>query len=714
MDWDPLGPAVAGLDWPVLRRGGVRLDSSVRAGAALIPATATQTVTDVSVYLSDVVGEATYRLDLYEAADLPQTITTTIFRPNEDGPEIGNVTGVPTNTVGSRYTNVDEATLDATDYVSIALANNNLDLRCASTGGLGVGTQIVYAVRIKAVVAAIGEAPRIVGYVNPVDTEYEHSDIVSVSPGQQTVSWEWTTNPGTGAAWTEAEVVLFDSTAEFGIQSKSSDEVRIYQVWMEVDAGDDERVGTGDAAVDSSGWSTFDLAADWSKVSGTDYVALLHRVSGSGSLTWVSLDSDDTMPGDHGAYRPTLDRVGNVDAIGDLRTEAHAIILHVAGAASADSQPYAARTAVDVHTGVTAVQEITAPSTASRRWVRLVARSEGVEVPSAPLVVTLGAATLSLAPSLLADAPLAWHVLDGTLSAAVALTSTTQYDVSLTCTAADGSGWQVAALSTETPPVSGDTAGFGSTTDRGDDGTGEANGLDLAVVYGTVPTAPASFTATADGSTIDLSWTATSLSASFDRYEIERRAPDGTTWQRIATISTEATAAYTDRTARLSVAEHYRISVRHTNGTVSAPSTSDDATATGSGAILGSNEVATSYAVEVAMPAEVSFTRDRTITRRLGRRFPTVTESTQDHGVTVSSSLHVTPASSDQGWAAGWDDLRAVLDSAVTVFALLTDYGERFYVRPIVDGGTHLFESFLTTPIQLVEVTDVPPVHEQA
>jgi hypothetical protein len=725
MDWDPLSNAVQGLDWPVIREGGTRLDSAVRSAGVLVPSTATETVTAVSVYMADVVGDATYNLSVYEAADLPVgSATTSTYRPNEDGPSIANITGVPVNTVGSRYTNLDETVLSTTDYVTSATGLGVWDVRANLAAGIGSGAQIVYVVRVCAVLEVPGGPTAFntfSGYVNLSGTRYDAGGTtVQASDGRHQVDWEFPVNPLTNSPWTVAEIQALDTTDEFGVAMISPSPTggsRIYQMWLEVDHTADIRVGTASQAISETGWATFTLDASWSKLTATDYIAVIRRTAGSGSLTVVSLDSGDTMPGGHGAYQPAIDRVGIIATLGDLRTEAHPFVMTVGGAASADSQPYASRGSALVHTGQSAIQEITAGSTAARRWVRVVARSQTIDVPTAPLVLTLSAQTCSFAAALIADAPMVWHVLDGVLGGDASLTSAVQYDLTASCTAASGAGWEVAYLDTLTPPVSADTAGFGGTTDRGEvNGGGEANSVDLAVVYGTVPTAPAGFTATGAANVVNLAWTATALGGSFAGYVIERRAPDGVTWQTIATESTEATATYVDRGARLTVAEHYRISVRHTNGTISIPSTSDDGTATGTVPLLVCIETGTSIELaEVQYQAKVAFPRDRVVSARMGRRFPSVVESPYDRGASVSSTLAIVPAVADQGWVQGWDDLRAFLDAGAAAnaasYVLLTDFGERMWVWPVVDGGDLVFQTMLQLPFTFVQVADTPTVH---
>ena len=93
----------------------------------------------------------------------------------------------------------------------------------------------------------------------------------------------------------------------------------------------------------------------------------------------------------------------------------------------------------------------------------------------------------------------------------------------------------------------------------------------------TVPGAPTSLTATADGSTeIDLAWTAPSDNggAAITGYKIEV-SPDGTTWTDLVANNTGTTYEHTGLTA--GTTRHYRVSAINANGTGTA-SNVDNAT----------------------------------------------------------------------------------------------------------------------------------------
>lgn len=512
IDWDPTSGR-RGLDWPVVRKGGSVIDAT-RAAAIRVPPTATQTVTDVSVYLDRVVGTAIYRLDVWKASDLPATLTTATFRPNEDV----TTTSWSASTGSSFFALVDEATLDKSDYIRRAASGGNLEIRVASTGGLGAGTQIVYAVRIKAVVESKIDTTGLTGHsvkgrLNLGGTVYlSGATTVGPTDGAATVEFEWTENPSTGAAWTEADVVALDATDEIGLTvgvvgsgaPTASDWITVYQLWVEVDYVNDLRLATADLSVSASGWQTFDTAS-FTKTNAETEIIVLRRISGSGAAVLPSLDSGSTMPGSHGAYRPSIDTRGNVSSLNALLTECHPVIFHIAGpAASADSQPYVDMVRTPISTGVTVEQEITAEASNTRQWVNLVLGSTRHAIPSAALSVKVRkrsdssqvGGTGTIPAAYLEEGPYVLRAMEAVLASGASVTNGTQYYLELSSTAATGEGWDTVYLDALAPPVSGYTAGFGGSTDRATVATAESDDRDFPFVYATVPTAPAGFSAT--------------------------------------------------------------------------------------------------------------------------------------------------------------------------------------------------------------------------
>ena len=123
-------------------------------------------------------------------------------------------------------------------------------------------------------------------------------------------------------------------------------------------------------------------------------------------------------------------------------------------------------------------------------------------------------------------------------------------------------------------------------------GTGTASNVDNATTTTTVPGAPTSLTATANGSTqIDLSWTAPADDggASISGYGIEVSSNGGTSWTTLVGNVGSTTYSHTGLSA--GTTRHYRVSAINANGTGAASNvdnaTTDDAAATVPGAPTG-------------------------------------------------------------------------------------------------------------------------------
>lgn len=509
-DWDVVA-GIRGLGWPVTRKGGSVVDGRRVAAARIIP-TATQTVTDVDLYVDKVVGSGSYRCDVWKESDLPWAALTSTFRPNEDQ---NNAGGWAQSTGASLFGVIDEAVLDKTDYVYLIppVAAAGFTVCVGSAAGLGAGAQIVTSVELHAVVGiTLPTTPGAEGatFEGTINTNYVHPTTQFVTPamGDIELTWIWTVNPATGVAWTEAEIVALDdgasATSGVGVTSFSSngpgagsDRTKVYDLWVVVNYYNDARLATADLTISTAGWKTWDTA-NFTKTNAQNIVAVVSRVSGSGSLVVPALDSGALAPSSPGAYRPTLDSAGNVTALNTLLTQAHPIIFPVAGAASIDSQPYVDLVRSPVDAGHTIQQEFTADATDSRQWVKVVLGSTRHQLPGASLTVkirqrsdnTQVGGTGTITAERIADAPYPLQAIDVVLASAAALTNGTQYYVELASTATAGQGWDVAVLDAKAPLVTGYSAGFGAGTDRATISAVEYNDLDAVVVVGTVPTAP--------------------------------------------------------------------------------------------------------------------------------------------------------------------------------------------------------------------------------
>jgi hypothetical protein len=202
-------------------------------------------------------------------------------------------------------------------------------------------------------------------------------------------------------------------------------------------------------------------------------------------------------------------------------------------------------------------------------------------------------------------------------------------------------------------------------------------------------------------------WDQTALGANFLRYELERLGKDGVTWQMIAWSLTEAVNRFIDLEARMGILESYRVSVRQTNGVVSPPSTVATGTASIQDTVLAANEVQLTSIVSLDRPADLATARDRTVSSRFGKRYPSVFELPQDRGVTLSTTSLL---SATTGVINNYQTIRTMLDANPTQWAVLFDTGERFWVRPVADAAHYQLTSATVADMSFIECNDEPAI----
>lgn len=504
MDFDPVS-GIVGLDWPVLREGGVRLDHAQKAVSAYVPSTATETITEVRTWLTDVSGSPTIRCDVVDltASAIDTSELSTEFAPNEDvafSTTAGTFVGVATDSAGNRYTNVDESSPGDTDYISKAgVGTGTWEFRIGSGGGLA-GAQIISQIEFRLRLSSSGVSSGVKLYYRASSVDYE---LGSVFFGGATAATTYTitstVNPATGAAWTEAELAALDSTTSLKVtmnEGITTPTINLY--WVRVVTGSRTDVAAASSAsvtVTADGLANFTFGSSLAKVNAHNLAFTFRRDSSTGTATIPELDSGDTHPAGLGTYRPTLDSSGSVTDFGDLLTPVIPMMMVVAGPAytTTDSNPYIGIESATVDVDAVVEQKITRPSTATVGWVQVVAGSVGHTVPDAPLLVkikngagTQQGGTATFGPEILADAPRVKRAIDTTMASTVSLTNGTQYRHEFSSTATAGHGWSLVVLRALDGPSS-----FGGSTDFATvDGSADA-GTDVTTVQGTVPTAPA-------------------------------------------------------------------------------------------------------------------------------------------------------------------------------------------------------------------------------
>lgn len=464
------------------------------------------------------------------------------------------------------------------------------------------------------------------------------------------MSSSWTANPQTGRSWTAADMSEF-SSGEWGAgweiapTLNSNNFAIIYQGWLEVDAGPSEKRlavgGLRPAPNLSNGWYRIVLLdldgneVPWSKANGDEYLFVLRRRMGTGWIKWRQVLGDLTLPNGWSQGLPNVVPSGRIaglvdggaDAIGDIdQPGAFTLILERDDDdLSQDSQPYASVNDdvsgkqgffnywTRVFSGQTLTQEMTAAGNVDVGWVRVLACAQDPETVD-PLTVELIVRpvntvlqTVTFDPSLLGDRPTRFQTLEDYWPSEEPLTSGTQYALRFSCPADDGLGWRVQVLSTVklgnlgAPPAGVVDVDFTQGVDFLSVGATDYGELTASATTHTLAEVPGSFAVAATGEldgidSIVATWTATSISegGGFAAYELERSDDGGTSWHRIADITTESVEEFTDYESRRNVETAYRIRSRRVDGSVSEWSDTEVATATLSrcGYVLANNAAA--------------------------------------------------------------------------------------------------------------------------
>lgn len=148
-------------------------------------------------------------------------MATTTHRPSADayvstffGAPL--VRGNPTDTVGSRYTNIDESSVDAADYIEPAFTSVAGDYTCRFNVSVGeYSNRTIQSVAIKrwAARGAGFSAQSCETILRIGSTSYfaDFAVVGAVSPSTENATETWTTNPDTGLAWTIQDVENFRS-----------------------------------------------------------------------------------------------------------------------------------------------------------------------------------------------------------------------------------------------------------------------------------------------------------------------------------------------------------------------------------------------------------------------------------------------------------------------------------------------------------------------
>lgn len=608
VNWNPNSTGTKGLEvfWPTTK--SFALDSPTKMLGLSLDQSVSQAIGTIKVPVSSIpVRGGTYVLEVFDGetavSSTGGSVTTLTARPNEDvsGVSASAWSGIAAGTTNI-YADIDESTPSSSDYISNSSGPDTYAGRM-STGSLSLTGKRIVAVRLCAYIggyrgynsqAQLGLNISGTDYWGPIYSGMPHGSGTSSTYFR---SVEWTTNPATGAAWTIAAVQALDTTDEWLVASMSTNTVFVSNAYLEVDVADtnDERLAYGILDDSTSGltagaWNsvtvTTPTGGTWTKDGSGRHLYTLRRTSSTGSLVVPLLDGDAVSFAS--GWQPTLDSSSLlVTSMGDERTEVFGLIQRTtAPADSVDSIPYVTQVAALVFSGTTAQQEFSSAGASTYGQLRFLVKANSATAALSVKVKrrsdnTQFGATLTVtadAANALDDEGGGWRLVDETLSSTGTLATATQYYIEFSSNAA-GTGsdyWSVLAYDSW---GSGDTTGFGGTTDRATLTTStsvaaaEADRYDIPATFSVAPSPMSGGDTTlltlsvTDGvgmavagiDYVRASWTATALGASFSRYDLDRSEDGGTTWTRIAKITDEATHYFDDIEGLRDVAASYRV-----------------------------------------------------------------------------------------------------------------------------------------------------------
>lgn len=303
-----------------------------------------------------------------------------------------------------------------------------------------------------------------------------------------------------------------------------------------------------------------------------------------------------------------------------------------------------------------------------------------------------------------------------TLDSAATLATATDYTLEAHSCTDPARAWYVLwADGTVTHALTGNQT-YGGSTDAATALGGTAAGADLMMTLGSVPTAPASIALAPvtvalpdNGSPLcnpgtmtkaRVTWAATALGASFSRYEVQRSADGGATWEDAAYVTAEATVTFDDRMVARGVAHTYRVRVLRTDGAFS-----DWRTAAGSvtcpateGAVLfvsNDDDVEQGYVLLSPEQTYDFLSADEVVFQRMyARDYQVAFHPTEDRGfrwqfpVLIYTGDDGAPASG-RGPAA-FDGVRTVGENVAAYLCMLTPSGGRYFGAVQVHTGTEV------------------------
>lgn len=761
MGWNPSVTATLGLEWFPSVESVTPLTTTTTCVAWKVASTVAETIDEIYVphtWVGPSSGYGKLVVDVYDLSDTGAgaTPTETRYAPNQDTAIYNTYAPSPSSwgsvlTSGNGYTKLDDGAAP-TDSGYVAFPGDAYLRMAFNTAAFsGRPASVSFDVRVFGYTGQNGKL-RVVLYNNTTRV----STLGTISPPADGADWPtgfrtyrigpFTTNPATNLPWTAADITSFDTGTGLLIQLEAAPgSTACSWLSMIVESGSDKRVATGSCTTQTappSGTQTnlpVALAANWSKASAKDYLLVARRLddpAGSAQALVPQPVYLGTQASPHGqgvVYSATIESSGLLADIGSADTSRTVPfwLARTDNAMSADSNPYHDIVLTPVSTataGTGPSQWFSGAAAVAYKKLRFLVGVDPSAMPDASLTVECfrlsdnlkfgGTATLTVAD--LADTEKATlrGTLDGKtlyevtidLSSAATLATATSYYLAWLSSTSSSAPWHVAYLSAAAShALTGNTTYDGTTSQAYVASAGIAS-ADFPATISTAPSAPSSITVTKttttiNGASIDyaaISWVNGGvLGASFERWDVDRSEDGGTTWSRVATISTEATLAFADHEGRRNVAAKYRVRQVRSDGASSDWTTQSGTTTPadhpGSWALFTSNAepsvtvgytpAGTSWQTQFLSAEEVVFVPLH------DQDYQAAFRPLEERGARWSWTLQVHTAQSAPAGGDGirvYDALRAAANASGSI-CLHTADGERFLGVLQVSGGRRDF-----------------------